>query len=51
MVEIENQKITDIAEFRYYLYKNQPGDKVELVINRNGKEQKVEVKLEKAKSE
>ncbi len=51
VVEIENQKITDIAEFRYYLYKNQPGDKVELVINRNGKEQKVEVKLEKAKSE
>lgn len=51
VVEIEGEKIKDIAEFRYYLYKNQPGDTIKLTINRNGKEQSVSVKLDKANEE
>lgn len=42
---IKDNKTNNIAEFRYYLYKNEPGEKVEITIYRDGKQQKVEVTL------
>ena len=35
--------------FRYELYKHKPGDQVEVVVNRDGKEQTIKVTLEENK--
>lgn len=45
IIKIGDKKIENMAEFRYYLYKYQPGDKVKITVNRSGKEKVVEVKL------
>lgn len=48
LVKINNEKITSVAKLRYELYKHAPGDKIDITYNRNGKEYKAEVTLEKA---
>lgn len=50
ITKIGKKKISDIAEFRFYLYKSEPGNMVSLTINRNGKEKVIKVKLDKAKN-
>lgn len=45
IVAIEDNKVSSIAELRYYLYKYKIGDKIKIKYNRNNKEQTTEVKL------
>ena len=47
IVGINGVKITDIATFRYQLYKYHGGDKIEVKYIRNGKEYTVQLTLEK----
>ena len=47
IVGINGLKITDIATFRYQLYKYHGGDKIEVKYIRNGKEYTVQLTLEK----
>ena len=44
-VEFDGKKVTTYKSFLTELYSKEPGDKVELVINRNGQERKVSVVL------
>lgn len=46
--KVGSDKVKDIAEFRYYLYKHNPGEKVMISINRNGKVKEVSVTLKAA---
>ena len=48
IVKVGSEKVENVAEFRFYLYKYNPNDKASITINRDGKEKKVNVKLEKA---
>ena len=48
IVKVGKDDIKNIAEFRYYLYKYKVGDEVELTIYRNGKTEKVKVKIEES---
>ena len=43
IVEFDGKKVTTYKSFLTELYSKEPGDKVELVINRNGQERKVSV--------
>ena len=43
------EEISSVAELRYELYKHNPGDKVTVTYNRNGKELTSEVTLEESK--
>lgn len=46
IVKIGSNEVSNVAELRYYLYRNyEPNDKVEIVINRDGKIQTIEVTL------
>ena len=45
-IGINEEKVTTVAELRYELYKHKPGEEVEVVVNRNGKEQTIKVTLE-----
>lgn len=45
IVKVENHKISDIAEFRYRLYSYDPEETIEIVVNRDGKEETLKVKL------
>ncbi|MDK9851548.1 S1C family serine protease [Staphylococcus equorum] len=48
---IDDKKVKEDADLRSYLYENKkPGDSVEMTIERNGKEQTVEVPLKEQKS-
>ena len=47
IVEFGGKEITSISTFRYQLYKYNVGDKAKLKINRNGKEQELEIYLNK----
>lgn len=49
IVKLGDKKISSVAELRYELYKNSPGDKIKLTYNRNGKENTVDVTLEESK--
>jgi serine protease Do len=45
IVSVSENKISSIAELRYYLYKNEPGSKVNISIIRGKDEKKIEVTL------
>ena len=45
ITKIENQKIASIAELRYYLYKYNVGDSINVTFLRDGKEKTEKVKL------
>lgn len=45
IISISNKKVSSVADFRYQLYKHQPGDTVEMKIYRDGKEQTVKITL------
>lgn len=47
IVKVGEYEVTDMAHFRYRLYSYEPDDEIELTIIRNGKEDKVKVKLGK----
>ena len=49
ITKIEKEEISSVAELRYELYKHNPGDKVVITYNRNGKELTSEVTLEEVK--
>ena len=49
IVKIGEEDVTSVAKLRYELYKYNPGDKIELTCNRDGKEIKTELTLEEAK--
>ena len=48
IVKVGKDNVKSIAEFRYYLYKYKVGDEVELTVYRNGKTEKIKVKIEEA---
>ena len=48
IVKVGKDDVKSIAEFRYYLYKYNVGDNVELTIYRNGKTEKLKVKIEES---
>ncbi len=39
IVKIGDYDVKTVAELRYYLFKYNPGDKIDLVVNRNGKKE------------
>lgn len=45
IVKVAGKKVVDVAQFRYELYMNDPGDEVELEVIRNGNTIKLEVTL------
>jgi len=49
IIGINDDKITSVAELRYALYKNKPGDKIKIKYLRNNKENTVEVTLSENK--
>lgn len=49
IVKIDDKEIVSVAKLRYELYKYEPGDKITIVYNRNGKEKKADVTLEESK--
>lgn len=50
ITKINNYEIESVARFRYYLYKYNPGDKIKVTVNRNGKDKTMTVKLKESKS-
>ena len=49
ITKLEKEEISSVAELRYELYKHNPGDKITITYNRNGKELTSEVTLEESK--
>ena len=49
ITKLEKEEISSVAELRYELYKHNPGDKITITYNRNGKELSSEVTLEESK--
>lgn len=49
ITKLEGEKIDSVAELRYELYKHNPGEKIEITYNRDGKEQKCSITLEESK--
>lgn len=45
VIKVDDNKVTDIAEFRYRLYSHNIDDTVKLTINRNGEEKTFDIKL------
>lgn len=45
IIKVDNEKVSNIAEFRYRLYSHSADETVKLTINRDGKEKTIEVKL------
>ena len=46
IIELENEKVSSIAEFRYVLYKHEPGEKIEVKYVRNNKVKTTKITLE-----
>ena len=46
IVKVDNKDIKNISEFRYYLYKHNVGDEVNITVYRNGKTESIKVKIE-----
>ena len=44
-----DNSISSVAKLRYELYKHNPGDKIKITYNREGKEKTSEITLEEAK--
>ena len=49
ITKLGDKKITSVAELRYELYKNNPGDTIKITYNRDGKENTTNVVLEESK--
>ena len=49
VISLGKGKTETLAKFRYELYKHKPGEEVEVVVNRDGKEKTVKVTLEENK--
>ena len=49
IIKIDDEEITSVAKLRYELYKHNPGEKIEITYNRDGKEQKCSITLEESK--
>ena len=47
IVKIDNKKITNVANLRYYLYQHDIGDVIKVEILRDGESKVVEMKLVK----
>ena len=47
ITKLSGKKISDLADFRYELYKHNPGDEIELTYLRDNKEKTVKIKLNK----
>ena len=47
VTKIDNIEISKMSDLRGYIYTKDPGDEVELSVNRNNKEHKVQIKLGK----
>ena len=47
ITKLAGKKISDLADFRYELYKHNPGDEIELTYLRDNKEKTVKIKLNK----
>ncbi len=45
ITKIDNQEVSDLAHFRYLLYKHSVGDKITITYNRDGKDKTIDVKL------
>ena len=45
IIKLGDKEIKNLADFRYELYKYEPGDEVLVVYNRDGKEEKTSLKL------
>jgi len=48
ITKINNYETNSIAKFRYYLYKFDPKEKIELTVYRKGKTKKIEITLDKS---
>lgn len=48
ITKIEDYEVTSVAKLKYYLYKYNPGDKIKITYNRNGKTETTTVKLAKS---
>ncbi len=46
IVKVNDDQVTNVAKFRYYLYENDPGDTITITLNRDGKDKTVKVKLD-----
>ena len=45
ILKVNDNKVTDIAHFKYEIYQYKPGEKVKITYNRNGKEKTSEIEL------
>ena len=50
ILSLGGEKVSGVAELRYYLYQHQPGEKVSIEIMRNNRVKKMEVKLSRVKN-
>lgn len=46
IVKVDSKDVKNISEFRYYLYKHNVGDEVNITVYRNGKTENIKVKIE-----
>ena len=46
ILKVDDRQVTSVPKFLKYIRKAEPGEKVEIVLKRKGKEKKVEVELE-----
>lgn len=51
IVEFAGRRVDDDDDLRYFIGKTKPEEETEIVVNRKGKEQKFQVKLEKCSNE
>lgn len=49
IVKINDEDITNMAEFRYQLYRNEPGAKIVVEVYRDGKNEKITIDSKKSK--
>lgn len=49
ITKLGDKSISSVAKLRYELYKHNPGEKIEITYNRDGKEKKASLTLEEAK--
>lgn len=45
IIKLGNKEVNGLADFRYELYKHEPGEKIDVVYVRDGKEKKATIKL------
>lgn len=48
ITKVKSEKVSTVAQFKYEIYKYSVGEEIEVTYYRNGKEQKVKIKLDKA---